>query len=403
MSDSDPSSSPSRSPTPARAAPAPPRLPHDVLTRIARFLTVDTGEDPHDTLEDRQKDALSMARVCKAWRAAGTVARWREIEVELNTSRALLKHVEAHRSLSQHVQSVMINLGVYTWGVYMGETRSTVPSILANCPRLCRLEFIGGRLAVPGPLFQALQDKVDLSRLTTVVVTWGRETHTWSGARDPSVLSPLLLFTFLRKCTNLRSFAFDVWGDLIRNPAPGPPDRRFKLASLRLDIKNPADDEAQIYTLNMRMRFLANFNLAHLTQFTGAGLFTHKDWWIAFDQMRNLESLKLRADFALKTGGLDELSSRLPRLVSLARFDLRPVGPCGPRDEGAPTVVELQRLLNALPRSLEEADVWLPIPESVVDRFLDAGMRTKFRRFQVFVYDPLDRAATSVLQRYSRP
>ncbi|BGP41504.1 hypothetical protein JCM10449v2_005493 [Rhodotorula kratochvilovae] len=358
------------------------RLPQDVLALIARFLTVDTGEDPHDSLEARQSDALSMARACKAWRAAGTAAYWREIEVKPKFAYKLQDHLEAHKSLYGNIESVMVNVITVGLSFNANEARSTVPAILAACPHIWRLEVIG-KWWSPGALFQGLQDKLDLSKLTAVVIAWGRETNTWAGSPDTGVLSPLVLFSFVRKCKSLRDFAYEGWGDLITNPTPGPPDRRLKLHSLRLDIKNPADDEAQMSTPNMRM-------LPHQLQPR------------APDRMRNLTSLKLPADFALKTGGLDELSSRLPLLTRLQHFDLTPIGTCEPHDEGAPTIAELRRMLYAIPPSLEDGDVRLAIPERVVDTFFDERLTSSIKSFRALVYDPLDLMPTLVLQRYSK-
>ncbi|GAA5841889.1 hypothetical protein JCM9279_003144 [Rhodotorula babjevae] len=359
------------------------RLPQDVIALITLHLTLDTSEHRHETFADRRDDARSFARVCRAWRATGTAAVWREVEVLDHTSRPIIEHVKAHPELYKHVESVTIEQ-LYVLQLQDG---AAAPSLIASCPRLSRLE-IRGRHS-PGHQFKALQDKVDLCKFEEVVLIWPSHYPSWmsAGAVDRAI-SPTLLFAFLRACTNLRRFIHDGDQAFINETVDAPRGRRIKLDTLALNLKNPMPThESDRRSSTLRSRFLLQFDLAHLVSFEAYVNLRDGDILIALDRMVNLETLRLVDDHELDVAALDALGGRVGRLVKLRDVDVSDV-PEVECPTSSPILEAVKRLLDALPASVERLTLSVPLPEPFAEALLEG--RDGLEHFHARTYDPLE-------------
>jgi len=383
MSGSNTPATPSPSPTPPHELAVAQKLPPDVLALVAKHLTLDTSEHRHHTFEDRRRDARSFARVCKAWQAAGTAAAWREVELLDYTSSPVIKHLEAHPKLYKHVESFSVDLQhLLQWhdGV-------TSPTFITSCPRLSRLE-LHGRYQ-PGPEFKVLQDKVDLCNLLEVVLivyapyTW----YTRSGAVD-RVVSPALLFAFLRTCINVRRFTYDGDQACINEAVEAPRGRRIKVDWLTLDIKNSdTNSETDRRSACLRSRFLLQFDLARLLIFKAHVSLRDDDILIALGRMVNLETLRLVNDHELDVAAIDALSVLLVRLVKLRDINVS-AAPEAECPTSAAVLEAVKRLVDALPASVERLTLSVPLPEPFAEALLEE--RDGLEHLLARVYDPLD-------------
>ncbi|GAA5841886.1 hypothetical protein JCM9279_003143 [Rhodotorula babjevae] len=392
MSNSGTPATPSRSPAPLHALSVAQQLPQSIVTLVSRHLTLDTSEQRRETFKDRQKDARNFACVCRAWRAAGTAAVWREVEIVRSSAKQLVGHLEAHPELYKHVESATVEV---CWSTLsrLDDSPGPAPVILASCRRLGRLD-IRGDVEQPGPFFQMLQSRLDLTKLVEISIVWD-DAHgdhfCHQGAAD-RVVSSILLFAFIRACKNLRRFSYDGMHDYINESATAPVGRRIKLDALTLDIKDTTstgpDDDTRASII--RARFLVQFDLARLVEFNA-----HVNLWdeqvkLALGRMVNLEKLRLLDDYGVYAEALDELASPLECLNKLRELQLTSadddlVPDCPTSPDGLESV---QVLLDALPASLERLRLSVPLPEPMAQRFFD-GRRT-LERFSTSVYDPLE-------------
>ncbi|GAA5900564.1 hypothetical protein JCM8208_000536 [Rhodotorula glutinis] len=372
-----------RSPTPPHELAVAQQLPQSVIALIAHHLTVDSSEHRHDTFADRREDARRFARVCRAWRAAGTAAAWREVEIERASAR-LVDHLEAHPELYKHIESI----SAPTTNVRLSPPFGGAQVVIASCPRVSRLELRCD--CQPGSAFQALQDAVDLSKLVEVVT---RTIHTpWISwhryATADRLVSTILLFAFLRACRNLRHFAYVGPQEHINETVDVPCGRRIKVQSLALDIQNPSpDSETDRRSSSIRSRFLLQFDLGNLIAFKAHVNLRDNDNLAALDRMVNLETLRLVDDHGLDVVALHALGAHIVRLVKLHDVDLSAV----PEAEcpTSPAVLDaVQRLLDALPASVEHLALSVPLPEPFAEALLEG--RDGLEHFHARIYDPLD-------------
>jgi len=203
-------------------------------------------------------------------------------------------------------------------------------------------------------------------------------------------VSPLLLFAFLRDCKNLAHFAYDGWSEHISEPLAAPLGRRMRLRSLRLDITNHADKpESDLHALAVRSRFLSQFPLPHLVEYSGYTYCGDRAFHVALERMVNLEMLRLIEDFSLEHGGLGDLIERLPRLAKLKHLDLALTADVDARPSSA-SHADLQRLLDAIPESVELLKLYIPLPETMAEAFFERRMHGSLRDLRTFVFDPLE-------------
>ncbi|TNY18225.1 hypothetical protein DMC30DRAFT_419025 [Rhodotorula diobovata] len=391
MSDPDASPAASRSASLPRKPPLAQQLPQDVVLHIARSLCAGGPVDPHPTLEACQRDAKSFMRVCKAWRPAGIAALWREFEVKASTASALQKHLETHPELHKHVESLMIDIE-YDMGSSENGLTAVVPAVVALFPRLSRLEIFGAWVQ-PGPLLKAPQRSADLSNLMQVVITWSAGSHSIYASKDrrDRIVSPLILFTFLRDCKSLRHFAYNGWAEYVNLSTTAPIERRIRLDTLRIDVLSPRDVPVdQPHALAVRARFLEQFDLAHLVEFGAFVYLADTSLLAALDRMVNLGGLRLTDPLVLEHGHLEGVTSRLGRLTKLRELEIGLTVDDEPAEPGRPSPANLQRLLDAVPSSVEILELYIPLPQQMADTWFESRVLGALKDMYTRVYDPLE-------------
>jgi len=401
MSHQQSSSAPANPHPAARALALAQQLPPDVVTLIAHFASTDNDVLRYETDADLRRGATSFAQVCRAWRAAGTAAFWRQIVVSRFWPR-LRAQLLLQSWVLAYVRSVVLPFP-YGWE----ESRVSDAAILAACPLLTRLE-ICGYYGAPGPLLRHLQEGFNLAKIDTVVVNWplfDRAGGAGGGAGRPGApLSPLVLFPFLRSCTNLQSFHYQGWAELVSSPSEALNERRIRLRSLRLDISNSATSPHESHAHRSRMRFLLNFDLSRLVKFRAMMHLGRAESWDAIGRMVNVEVLSLLDDFKLEQGGFEELIEHLPRLRRLRRFELFIDNYEYPASPSSASHEQLQRLLDAIPPSVTHILLQVPIPESMAGDFFAQRVRDgQLRRMTVITFDPLELAPTLSSSAYKHP
>ncbi|GAA5932992.1 hypothetical protein JCM3775_005284 [Rhodotorula graminis] len=385
------------------------QLPVDVVALIAYFATSDDGLYTHESADDLRRDATSFARVCRAWRAAGTAAVWREIHLKPDLApTAMQRHVEAHRHLFVHVKSAVIvgdTRQGYGWRPGPDNMATTSCAVLAACPNLVRLE-VRGEYEPPGPFLRALEASIDLTKLENVFLYFPNHDRP-TQARDFGVpiVSPIVVFRFLRACKRLQYFFYWGWAEAVSDPVSMPLDRRIKVQTLRLNISSAARNPFDLEAHHHRMRFLMQFDLARLVKFRAHVHLGRDEWWVALRRMVNLEHLALVEEFGFEHGGIDELATYLVGCLHLRRFELYSTRESQvlPDAPSTATHAQLQRLLDSIPHSVTHLVLQLPFPVPMVGSFADVRLEGALRVMSVCHYDPIELSPTVSSSLYHHP
>ncbi|GAA5850022.1 hypothetical protein JCM9279_004886 [Rhodotorula babjevae] len=406
MSHQNSSSTPASQPPTTRTLAVAQRLPPPIIARVSHFASTDDGLYSHEMDEDLRRDARSFARVCRAWRAAGTAALWRKIYLEADPApTAMQRHVEAHRHLFAHVKSaVIVGDTRRGYGCHPGPNNMATTSgeVLAACPNLARLK-VEGKYEQPGPFLRALEASVNLTKLEAVEFDFPDHERP-STARDFSVplVSPLVVFRFLRACKHLKSFFYYGWAEHITEPVSVPLDRRIKVQTLRLNITSAATDPQDLEAHTRRMRFLEQFDLGRLVRFRAHVHLGRDEWLVALRRMVNLECLALVEEFGFQHGGIDELTDYFPALVRLRRLEVFVLRSSQdlPESPSAATHPQLQRLLDSIPPSVAHLILQLPFPLPMIESFADVRLDDALRTMDVFCFNPIELAPKPVGRLY---
>ncbi|BGP17758.1 hypothetical protein JCM10213_005340 [Rhodosporidiobolus nylandii] len=319
----------------------PPPLPDDVLHLVAHELLEDDR-----THAEHRKDALCMLRVCKGWQSVGTEWLFREVDVEGERARKLLKRVEGEPELGGLVRRFHVRGQPPRYGAKPEKAVRRLFSLCADIrclvlhPACLSLKAV--KAMVEASASQLIPSSVELS---------------WAFEAEGINLNLTDLHSLLLCLPHLSHFS--LHGDekhvFQRYDAPPSPLLAMQDVDLSLTSLTPSTRSPII-----RNTLFSMFDPTAMVSLTMCGDLADPEFLSRLSSATSLEHLSLSADGGTFLAGLPALSAILPCLQQLKTLALSSRDPLTPFLDSD----ILQHFLPSLPPSLLTGRIAFPFGQS---------------------------------------